>query len=381
MNKRVAIVGWVAIGALLVGSLEGVSYLALTKVVLHRVGFLLYQSPKSIGKADYERYQRIRDPLLGWPSTERRDRELDASGSRPTPAFPVPCNVCVSLYGDSFTYASGVGNADAWGNVLAERLGCRVSNFGGIGYGTDQALLRFEQNTADRAPVTILGIYPDDVLRNLNQSRFFLARGSPFGFKPRFILENETLRLIPIPTLAYEELPLFFKNPQSFLPHETFLPDSVYGQERLVFPYFFTLIRVVSKERTVKRIQGLPSWLDFLRPGHSTRSFELTLAITSRFMTGCRQRRKACFVVIFPTRSSYRWFRKTGKLATGALADRLIASGIPALDLTQPIAEKLGERNYRQILGGGSHFNAEGYRFVAEIVHTYLVERQFAKPL
>ncbi len=83
----------------------------------------------------------------------------DSSGARPSPAFPVVGNECLSLYGDSFVYANEVDDASAWGNVLTELVRCRVGNFGVGGYGIDQAYLRFSRNTGDGASLTMLGIY------------------------------------------------------------------------------------------------------------------------------------------------------------------------------------------------------------------------------
>ena len=79
-----------------------------------------------------------------------------STGARFSPAYPEPGNECVTLYGDSFTYGVGVREEYAWGNTLAERLRCRVGNFGVGGYGTDQALLRFMHNPNDPSSVAVL---------------------------------------------------------------------------------------------------------------------------------------------------------------------------------------------------------------------------------
>lgn len=119
-----------------------------------------------------------------------RERDFHALGARRSPAFPSPGNERVSLYGDSFTFGLEVSDQEAWGNVLAQGLGCRVSNFGYGGYGTDQALLRCIGNTKDSASLAILGIYVDDPLRNVNQYRYFLTGSDPLGLKPRFNLRT-----------------------------------------------------------------------------------------------------------------------------------------------------------------------------------------------
>ena len=122
-------------------------------------------------------------------------------------------------------YGSKASDAEAWGNLLSQCVGCREGNFGVGVYGTDQAYMRFRRNARDPASVSILGIYTDNALRNVNQYRFLLAgvREQVYGFKPRLVLEDGRLRLVPLPTLAYDDLAALFADPAHFLGHEDFL--------------------------------------------------------------------------------------------------------------------------------------------------------------
>ena len=99
--------------------------------------------PPEVTREKYERYLSIRDPVVGWPARSAPSAAAGLPVPRPSPAFPEPGEWCVTLYGESMTYGDEVTDAEAWGNVLAQRLGCRVGNFGVGGYGSDQALLRF----------------------------------------------------------------------------------------------------------------------------------------------------------------------------------------------------------------------------------------------
>jgi len=104
----------------------------------------------------YESYMATRHQVLGWPSEYMKAQLLDATGSRPIPAYPEPGAACVSLYGDSFTFSVGVDNTHAWSNLLSKQLNCRVANYGVFGFGLDQALLHFESNDSDEAPIVLL---------------------------------------------------------------------------------------------------------------------------------------------------------------------------------------------------------------------------------
>src|SRR6185436_13401342 len=123
----------------------------------------------------------------GWPgANDSRRGRFDVSGARPDPSYPESGSEYASSYGDSFTFGDEVSDEAAWPHVLSQKLGARVANFGVSGYGTDQAFLRFRQNTHDRSRVVILGIYPDDLKRNVNQQRYFLTPNSLsyFALKP-----------------------------------------------------------------------------------------------------------------------------------------------------------------------------------------------------
>jgi hypothetical protein len=186
--------------------------------------------------SDYESYLKMRDPVLGWPSPQtigEKDGAFDEKGARPSPAFADGhAQPCVSVYGDSFAWSSGVDDEHAWPNVLARSIGCRVDNFGVGGYGTDQAYLRFRQNVRagrESAPIVVAAIFTEDIRRNVNQLRGFIfpTDRSQFGLKPRFIIGSDgDLKLVPIPAFTHAEFDSALRNPAAFFPYEFFLPGS-----------------------------------------------------------------------------------------------------------------------------------------------------------
>jgi hypothetical protein len=103
--------------------------------------------PPFVKRHDFETYLQERDPLLGWPTKIFLAQHADIYGARPSPANLqlADQHVCISVYGDSFTFSDEVSDAEAWPNLLAEELRCEVRNYGVSGYGVDQAVLRFEK--------------------------------------------------------------------------------------------------------------------------------------------------------------------------------------------------------------------------------------------
>jgi hypothetical protein len=346
-------------------------------VIMRRAGTLLYFPPK-INRLVWDHYVDVRHLLLGWPGTNALGTErYDLSGSRRIPAFPEPGNECVTLYGDSFVYGSDVRDEEAWGSLLSERLGCRVGNFGVEGYGTDQAFLRFQSNRSDAARITILGIYPHDVLRNISQYLYLLGGGKDnvTAFKPRFVLAEGKLTLVPLPRPSFDEVNS--GNLGAFLTNETFLPGTQFGPVPFRFPYTLIILKLTLFNEQVRNwIVRIPSWIDFLDESHPSRARQVTVRIVDEFMKVCSERAKECLVVLFPTPSSYRYFTSTGKVATQLLIDDFRSLGIPYLALAPALAQQLGSRSICNILAQPErcvgHFNVEGNQLLADVVFRYL---------
>jgi hypothetical protein len=352
---------------------EGAALL-LGRVAARAIPFALHVPDEDAFTKGLDNYQKRRDPELGWPAPASLGGDVfDAEGKRPSPSSP-PGPPCVALYGDSFTFAGEVPHGEAWGDVLAGMLGCAVANYGVSGYGTDQALLRSRRHPAPQARVAILGIYPENVLRNLNQYRVFIG-GSAFSFKPRFVLEQDALRLIPLPKLSAEGVAEFHRRPETLLPHETFLPDSRWGPARLDFPHALALGRALFHPRVWAALAGKTSWGAFLKPDHPAGGHALTVAIAQTFAEEARARGQKALMVLFPTQSAHRRFEKEGHWAHRPLAEAMENAGLHVLDVSPDFAERA-----KSLQGGfcdlltfpetcRGHYNAAGYRLVAEAVH------------
>ncbi len=382
VDRRIKFLGWGIIAVILILFAELGSFVIYKTVVLKRGGFLVYNGDPIPDSEAFKEKRRIRHPVLGWPPIKpsedynASDSRHDVSGSRPVPSFPTPGGELVSLYGDSFVYGSDVDNTAAWGNQLSIMLNSRVANFGVIGYGTDQAYLRYRDNTNDQAKVVFLGIYPLNVLRNVNQYRFLITSNGPFSFKPRFILEDGELRLVPYPIIPNDQIQHFADAPQDFLAHENFLPDSTYGPNRFSFPYSVSLVRLFLKPRTVNWLLDKPSWIDYIQPSHPSQSMEVTSAIVTRFQRDCLERGATLVTILIPMPSSYDWFLESGNLAMQALADDLQNNGIRVIDLIPIFAERLAGGSFCELLSHPAecrgHFNEQGNRMLAEILYDYL---------
>ena len=346
------------------------SFFVLKYFVYPRNPSAFYHRPQ-IDEDEYEQYQSDRHPVLGWPGLPKSDRTSPNSpASRHTPSFPEAGNECVSTYGDSYTYGDEVDDHQAWSNQLSERLQCRVANFGVGGYGTDQAVIRFSEMSSDPSKVVILGIFPHDVLRNVNQYRYFLAGTSRFGFKPRFVIDDGLLVRIPIPNLSYEEFQTSLSSPERQFQYESFIPESELGPIILKFPYSRVMIKYGTSEPVRYYIQGWPGWRGYVTRNHSSGALELTAAIVNDFALTAAERGKSSLVLMFPTAGSYKAYLNFGETVCQQLLDMMSVDSVADLDLHELAKEYLDDREFCALLTNEKscigHFNSEGNEFVAD---------------
>jgi hypothetical protein len=328
----------------------------------------------------YADYLLTRDSLLGWPApSSLGEADLDRTGSRVTPAFPDPERhpACISLYGDSYTWSNEVDNEHAWGNVLSQLAGCRAANYGVGGYGTDQAYLRFAHNPPDSARIVILCHLSENIMRNVNRYRDLLYAGQSCGFKPRFVLNQKgDLELLPIPAIPEDQYADFARHPERYLEYDYFLPGGRSGMRHLRFPYTWSIVRAFWHFHIRARLAGRPWYAEFYRADHPARGLQLTARILETFVEEARAEHRAPLVVIIPTGLDLVFFQKHGAWIYESLLDRLRASGIEPLDLGAGIMAHLAGRDPCALFTYCSaHYNAEGYRVIATLVHEELIRR------
>jgi hypothetical protein len=286
----------------------------------------------------------------------------------------------VALFGDSFTNGAEVGDDVAWGNVLAQRLHCRVANYGVGGYGTDQAYLRFRDRADDHPPIVILGIFEDNLQRNVNRYRELLAPTEGFSFKPRFRLDDHgELKLVPMPLLDPREARAFIESPERFLTDEYFLPGSDAGPVRPRFPFTLAALRLLHHPDIRAVLAGHPYWERFYQPGHASGALETTMGIIRAFQEGASSRGQRLLIVVFPSPKTLVRIGKTGRRPYQNLIDRVRVTRIPLVDLAGDILARLSLRSPCEIATHPKpcrgHYSAEANAWVAEIVQEALAHQ------
>jgi hypothetical protein len=288
----VVALGWIAL-------FEGASWMFFHAV---KADFIFYDladftvTPENIRKQD-----TWFDAELGW-----RERFATRFGERPSrlaEGAPV-----MAVFGDSFIYGGEVSDEETVAEHLAKAFGRPVLNFGGGGYGMDQALLRFERSLAGtRAPVALFEFISENINRNLNVYRKFYnpKTGIPMT-KPRFVVENGQLRLVANPIRTAEE-----RNRLSDTAalRDIGRLDAWYNRQDLPvlgFPYsgiFFTgsfwrQLGLILAHRPPGDLNAAP-WVDMWQ---NPQAVELSFLILDRFHAGARRQGAIPLIVPFPQR-------------------------------------------------------------------------------
>ncbi len=373
MKRSAHIIGSLIIVILVVGFAEFMAYVKTSQMMKYDIGFIHLDITES-----YDQYTDRHDRRLGWVTPPDR---VDAEGSRPITAFPdcKHARTCVSLYGDSFIEGAGVDPEHAWSNVLSKLLNCRVANFGVSGYGTDQALVRFNFNSSDQGRLVILGFLSENLMRNVNQLRNLISPATACLLKPRFIVsEQEKLTLIPIPPLTKEDFTTLKKHPERFLSEEFFLPGGPSGYQRMGFPYTWGIIKafpIMYRNLLLHR----PTYFEMYQPGHPSHAMEVTLGIMEEFSREARKRGKQPLILIIPTQFDIIQYQRDEKWVYQPLLDLMARKNLEFIDAGPEIVKYLGDNDVKKVYSPkiNNHFNEKGNGLLARIVYDYLKEKNF----
>jgi hypothetical protein len=342
-----------------------------------RVAGLLWERP-TFGEEQVEQTFAERDPVLGWPTTSQlASRRYEPDGARPGPAFGSAQPACAAAFGDSFTYAQEVNDADAWANRLSETLGCRVANFGVAGYGVDQAYLRYQrkQDLLGAARAVVIGFFPENIMRHVNQYVGLRVARPNLLFKPRFVVEAGRLVLYPALPRDRFDPERIAESPAEVFPHEFFLPGSRYGPVPLRFPYTLTAARALLHPRVLASVLGQPNWVDFYQEGFAASDgMEVTAALLQAFARDVTASGKAPLVFVFTNASSVTAYLEEASWPYQAVLDFMLEAGIPYVHVGPRFAETFGADRICEVFtretlfGCTGHYTPEGYAMVADLI-------------
>ncbi len=317
---------------------------------------------------------------LGWcvrPLAEHPSRRIHVNarglrGVRDYDERPAAGMLRLACFGDSFTFGDEVDD-DLTFEAFLERIAPSVEalNFGVPAYGTDQALLRLQREGVAGARVAVIGLLLENIGRNVNRFRpLWTARTESPMAKPRFVLEDADLKLIPQPYATSQEFALAVRS-GAVLGE---LSEHEYWRDRPAVwtGKYSSLGRLAAgwfayRERDPKRL-----WLD--KDGEPRR---VTMALIEAFRAQARAAgAKEVLVLILPMREELDEYRKTGQeYWSEALAD-FAARGIECLDLAPALAAedaRCEQDPAHPTLYVAAHFSSVGNQVIALEIEKWLV--------
>jgi hypothetical protein len=377
------LIHWLTLAAIVVGTIEICAAVILRFGIEPNARFLIWDPNLDQMRGQFLTQGSPADTELVWPK-DATAPPRDATGAKFNPDFPEAGHACVSAYGDSFVWGDDVPLADGWVEQLSRRLGCRVANYGVSGYGTDQAYLRFQQLTNDEAPTVLLGLFPEMILRDVNQYRGFIGwGGGPYELKGRFLLDaSGKLEWSPRPSIGPDDVPALLRKPAEILPHEYFLPDSRNGPTTVRFPYSLTLARVALSPAIRAMITRRPIWTEFYAPEHPSGALALTTALIQAFARTAAVRGKRVLVVVLPSGTSFRGHAVHGDFEYAPLVSAIAAKGIDVLDGGAALLTELAGRDYCMLFSQPKcrgHYGSVGGTVVAAVVAAALRQHGLEK--
>jgi len=285
-----------------------------------------------------------------------------AAGDRVYGVRPPPGRIRLVTVGDSCTHGDGVSVEDTWQRDLERRRAdLDVINLGVPGYGTDQAYLRWRRDGARLHPdMALLGIWPENICRNLNVVRFFLQPAGGFGFlsKPRFVVGDGDLQMVNGPVLQGPGLVQALTDPASapLLRHEYWaIPKDIQPQpwERL---------RAARVAATVASLYRRRAMRERLYAGVDPRGIDVTVAIADAFRRDAESAGTVPLVVIIPMVDLLARYPGDNEQP---LARALQARSLDVIDLGPPMARAVRERGRSCCFARDGHLSPEGNRLLA----------------
>lgn len=295
---------------------------------------------------------------LGWtvrPSSRAGIYRANAAGLRAGREYaprPAPGILRVAAFGDSFVNGVDVPEEETWASVISAREpDIEVLNYGIGAYGVDQALLRYRLEGGRFKPqVVLIGFMAATLHRNIMTFRPYWdpAGGMPFA-KPRFILKDEKLVLIPNPLSKLADYKALLESPETW--------EAPLGAH----DWFY------------QRAHGGPDAPKDRGPEYdpSSEGFKVLVGLLDAFSAEVRRDERIPLIVLFPHRSILEG-RRAGKNPYKILLDALRARGLDFLDCTDALAAS--KIPAADLFGPSNHLSAAGNRLVAEAVVARLRE-------
>ena len=285
----------------------------------------------------------------------------------------------IAAFGDSYTHGDDVSNTDTWESQL-ERMHARleVLNFGVGGYGTDQALLRYEREGDSFHPrVVLLGFLPENIARLVSVFRPFYYSGTGILMsKPRFAMRSGEFALLPNPIQTRESYAALLTDTANEISrlgeHDYFYQRSYHywWGDRLAS---VRLVRVLASNAALRRARSDDLDLDG-RFNPDSEAFKILTRIVARFRDAAITAGSRPIVVILPDQTDLQAYLARGPKRYDPLLAFLQSQSMEFIDLMEAFVDYARDKPVPPLFTG-RHYSPLGNGVVAGHLANYLTAR------
>ena len=349
------------------------------------------------------------DSELGWtrkPNTSHTEKgktgetkwNTNEKGARMNPGYENKTSR-ISCYGDSFTFSRQVNDDETWEYFLSKILDTNVLNFGVGNYGIDQAILRMKREyVKNRTPIVILCVVPDTISRINSVWKHYYEYGNTFGFKPKFVMEKNELKLVKNFIDSKEKFSRYPEFLSEIKKYDYFYKNK-FQKEKIHFPYIITVSKNFLRNMTImfwvickivlKKLNQDTSKIDWkpmdlimkinlkwrVDMFRNKNQKALLKKIIEEYVEYSKIEKFTPVLVFLPQKNDVLFIKKKFHFYKDFLLDIQKISGLIHIDV---IDDFLDERNLDEIYSDnneyGGHFSKEGNKKVATIINKKLSE-------
>ena len=395
-------VRFLALAAGMIGSAEICSYVALSfsanffEEPIWRTSTIYSDQSCRIRSllANANQSWMIVDPVLGWrlrPGYDRDGTRINGQGLRAMRVYsprPRAGTLRVAAFGDSTVFGSEVRNNQSWTHFAqAAEPSIEVLNFGVPGFGTDQALIRYEsEGNALNSHVVIMGFTPVDMRRNVNVYRRFIHVEESPAAKPRFRISGDgSLAKIPPPVRSLDQWRTVLKEPaivRNWGADDYFYEAIIYDNPLYDWS---AIVRLVSSLWV--RTKRLFLYDNRVQIGGefnpNSEAFKIQVRILRRFVAHARANNHVPLLAMLPLRHDLE-AHIAGEPTRVASLSRAVDHMLAVLDPTRELAAAAAKYGFRALFAPGGHYSELGNKvigewLVGELMHRKLMDNSNSK--
>ncbi len=149
-------------------------------------------------------------------------------------------------FGDSYVFCRQVKDEETWQEQLSFNKNFNILNYGVGNYGIDQSILRYRDEKLDnKIKFVLMGFVPETICRIQSQWKHYLEFGNIHGFKPKFTLVNEKIKLISNPLMKKSKIDNLAKIIKEISKTDRFYEEK-FKKNIFKFPYVFSFCKNLS---------------------------------------------------------------------------------------------------------------------------------------